>query len=223
MRWHSAVMLARYARTFRGWADRFEAGPVDRVAVAGALQELRETIDDVIIGSAPLAAEVLVRHSAPEQIDRLKERIAEKMADRREELLTPAEEQAEARVDSIVNNIERLTGDLNEAQLSLVGRYVRSTPGSNARWLENRARRQKAFVDFLSRRPAEAELSDFLIRILLRPHEIVDPEYRDIAERRWVAMEKLMFEVLSTLTAAQRRETISTLRNYAADMQEVAG
>lgn len=222
MAWHTAEMLPRYARTLESWADRFEAGPLERADTAGVVKELRETIDAVIIAGAPVAAEILVRHTAPEQIQHLKERLAEKLADRREEIQAPADERAAERIEDIADNLERFTGTLNDDQRAIIERYVAGSAGSGVRWLENRAKRQAAFADYLAQRPGKQQLGEFLIRILLRPHEIVDPGYREISEGRWLAMEVLMFDVLSTLNAAQRRETLKNLREYAADMREAA-
>ncbi len=220
--WHSGEMLPRYARKFKRWADELAAVPVTRSDASRVMKEVRGTIDELIIGATPFAAEILIRHTTPRHIAKLKTHLAEKLAEKHEEMQAPAAVRAEARVESITDNIERMTGTLNEAQRAKITAFVAAAAGNQARWLKNRAKRQAALVVFLQTRPDKAKTVEFLIQILLRPHEITDPAYRQVAEQRWVAAAELMYAVLSTLTPDQRRETIKNLRDYAADMLEVS-
>ena len=221
IKWHTAVMLPRYARAFSSWADIVEAGPLTRETTTLFLKELRLLINDLIIGGTPFAAEVLVRHTSPAQIKGLGERLAEKMAELREDY-QDLDEQFEERSETITDNIERITGTLNDQQRARITAYVKSREGSIAGWLENRQMRQNAFLSFLAGQPEQAQITSFLIQITLRPHEIVDPQYRANSEERWAAIGRMMFDVMSTLTEVQRRESVKNLRDYAADMLEVS-
>jgi len=222
MKWHTVEMLPRYARSFNDWANRLDAGPLDRATTTTVVKDMRAYIDDVIIAGAPLAAEILTRHATPEDLAGLRERMAEQMLEKREEMAVPADERAEDRSETIADNVEWMTGTLNDDQRAMIAAYVRATPGSGARWLENRAGRQQAFLSFLEKRPGRAEINAFLVQVLLSPHEIVDPEYREVAEKRWDAAAQLSFDILSSLTETQRRDTIKNLREYAADMLQVS-
>jgi hypothetical protein len=137
-------------------------------------------------------------------------------------LAEPLEQRLEARVERIVENFERVTGDLDDAQRQIIRRYAEATAGDNAVWLRNRVNRQRAFTEFLSRRPDEAQISAFVFRILLRAHEIVDPEYRAVSEARWMRFETLLFDIMTSLSAEQRETLSATLRDYAAEMLELS-
>jgi len=217
IRWHSAVMLPQYAQAFTNWADRVEAGPLERQSTTNMLKELRQLIDHVIEGGAPFASAVLARHTSPDQMMTLRQRVAEKMAEMREEY-EDRDNQIADRTETITDNFERITGTLNDAQRGKIREYVTSSETNTTDWLTNRQKRQAAFLSFLDKRPDEAQIAKFVVQILLRPHEIVNPEYRKISERRWEVIDQMMFDVMSTLTEAQRKETIRNLRDYAAEM-----
>ncbi len=222
IKWHTREMLPQYARLFNRWADDLATVPVTRDGTTRVLKDVRRTIDTFIIGASPFVAEILVRHTTPAHIAKLKTHMAEEMAEKYAEMQAPVAERAAERAESITDNIERMTGTLNEAQRALIKNYVAESVGNRSRWFENRAKRQASLAAFLQTRPDAAKTNEFLIQILLRPHEIVDPDYRHISEQRWVAAAELMYAILSTLTPDQRRETIKNLRDYAADMLEVS-
>jgi len=217
IKWHSAVMLPQYAQAFTNWADRVEAGSLERPSTTRMLQELRQLIDQVIEGGAPFAAAVLVRHTSPDQMKILRQRVAEKMSEMREEY-EDRDNQIADRTETITDNFERITGTLNETQRAKISEYVTSSEANTTDWLANRQKRQAAFLSFLDKRPDEAQITKFVVQILLRPHELVNPEYRKISERRWEVIDQMMFDVMSTLTEAQRKETVRNLRDYAAEM-----
>jgi hypothetical protein len=217
IKWHSTVMLPQYAQAFTNWADRVEAGPLERQSTTTVLKELRQLIDQVIEGGAPFGAAVLARHTSPDQMQTLRRVVAEKMAEKREEY-EDRDNQIADRTETITDNFERITGTLDEAQRGKIKDYVVSSEANTADWLANRQKRQEAFLSFLDKRPDEAQIAKFIVQILLRPHEIVNPEYRKVSERRWAVIDQMMFDVMSTLTEAQRKETVRNLRDYAADM-----
>ncbi len=220
--WHSREMLPRYADFLSASADRIEAGAVDRKWITGRTEEARSLLHEVVSGAAPFAAEVLVRYTQPAKVERLSQRLDERLAEQREKMASPRDERRTKRQKRIAKNFERFTGPLKKAQLAVIERYVAASTDASRRWLETRAKRQRAFLDFLSQRPDEARIAAFIPRILLQGHEIVDPEYGTISERRWAAIADLVYGVLTTLDTEQRRTAVRTLRSYAADMRKMA-
>jgi hypothetical protein len=220
--WHSSEMLPRYAHFLEGQAEIVDRGEVDRREVDAAVDELRKMLDELIRGAAPYTASVFVDHTAPEKVTHLKARMAERLAERREELAAPLEDRLEERIERIVDNFERLTGDLNAVQMGFIKRYAAATAKDNETWLKTRASRQRAFTDFLSQRPDQSQIARFIYRILLRPHEIVDPEYKAVSNARWVRFEALLYDMMTSLTFEQRRHASKTLREYAAEMLELS-
>lgn len=222
--WHRREMLPKYAVFFRAQADIAEAGGWTRPQLAEAFARFRELLDETVEGAAPFIATVLAGHTAPEKLAHLRARIAENARERRdshadEPFAKALDEWIERRSD----RISRFTGPLDAAQLAIIRRHGERQIDPANRWIDNRETRERAFLDFMGAGPAEADIARFVRRIVLHAHEIVDPDYRDLSEARWARREELYFEVLETLSGAQRRELISTLRDYAEDMVELAG
>jgi len=222
--WHRKVMLPKYAAFFSAQADVAEAGGWTRAEFKRAFAEFRDLIDETVEGASPFIASVLVDHTAPKNIVYLETRMAENNAERRaEEADETPEELREKWVERRVERIARFTGTLSERQVTIVRRHTKSGMGYVLRWRDNRLKRQDALLAFLRARPTQNDLAHFVHRILLHAHEIVDPDYGAVSEARWQLNERMYFEVLSSLSDAQRRELAATLRSYASDMVELAG
>jgi hypothetical protein len=215
-------MLPRYAAFLSAQADLAEQGPPDRAAVAAAVAELRRLLDETVAGMAPYTADVLVNHTTPDKVRYLKERMALRHAEKLEEADEPPAERLEERIERTTDNIERLTGDLNDDQIAMVRRFAEAGMADTAAWLENRADRQRAFTEFLAQNPDKVAITTFVHQIVLRPYAIVDPGYEVISERRWQRFEALLYEILTSLTDDQRATLVENLRFYAAEMLELS-
>ena len=223
LEWHSATMLPRYATYLNAQAAVIERGPPSRAAVTAMITGLRGLLDELVAGAAPFTADILVDHTEPARVRYLQQRMSERLEERREEEAEKShDERLEERTKRITSNFENLAGDMNEAQLQIVSRYAATTNRDSAKWLHTRANRQRAFTDFLSRRPDEAEISAFIYRILLRPQEIVDPEYKAVSDARWSRFEVFLYQMTETFTPEQRATLSENLRDYAAEMQAIA-
>lgn len=220
--WHSRVMLPRYANYLGQQAQIIDRSALTEEQVAASVTELRVILGELVTGAAPFTASVLVDHTSPRKVSHLQARMAERLEERREELAEPANERLENRVERIVENIERITGDLTETQIRAVLRYAEETAGANEAWLQNRGNRQRVFLEFLSQEPNKAQISLFIEKILLRPHELVDPEYKAISDARWNRFQILIYEIFSSLTQEQRATASETLREYAAELLELS-
>ncbi len=220
--WHSREMLPLYADLLNEYADRIVSQSLNRQAAAAGREKVRGLLEKLFNGAAPFAAAVLARHTAPDKVDALEKRLADRLAKRREGLERPVEDRLADRQESIVDNFERFTGPLKDNQVAIIERYVEASVDNFGRWLENREHRQKAFIDFMRTGPDESELAEFIPRILLRAHELVDPDYQAVTEKRWEAIEKLLFDVLTSLDAKQRNYIAGTLRGYAKDMRDIS-
>ncbi len=221
--WHKTAMLPRYAAFFQGQSDIAEQNAWTRDGVAAAFAEFRQLMDETLEGAAPYVAEVLVGHTSPEKIDHLAARMAENTAELREdEEAETLEESIDEWVERRVSNFERFVGPLTDAQLSIIKLQAETAVDPEKRWLTNRAMRQQALVTFMRSEPTAAEIAEFVHQILLHAHEIVDPDYRAVTERRWALLEQLHYDILVTLTGEQQRELVYNLRSYAADMRELS-
>jgi len=221
--WHRREMLPKYAAFLTAQADIAEAGGWTREQFAEAFAGFRTLVDETVGGASPFVAAVLTGHTSPGKVVYIEERIAERNAERRaEEAERTPEEALEAWVEGRVERISRFTGALNDAQVAIIRGYAERGMTHIERWRVNRVKRQEAFIAFLQASPSEEAIAQFVHRILLHAHEIVDPDYRATSEDRWAMSEALYFDVLKSLSDEQRRELISTLRGYAADMVDLA-
>ena len=111
-----------------------------------------------------------------------------------------------------------LTGPLNEEQLSIVQSYTEKDRNHTARWVQNREERQKALVKFLRTKPKISEIGRFTYRILVKAHEITDPEYKAISDQRWKNIKTMYFELLTSLTPSQQNPVIIKFTGLCVEM-----
>ncbi len=220
--WHDRVMLPRYAKFLDAQADIVGRDTVPRQAAVDAVAELRKILQELVRGAAPFTANVLVEHTTPKKVSYLKARMVERLAERREGLAKSFEDRLRKRIDRIIENFERLTEVLNERQRTIIEQYARKTAGADHAWLRTRANRQRVFLEFLSRRPNETQISNFIQTILQRPHDIVDPEYKTVSDARWVGFQALLYDIITSLTVEQRQTAHDRLREYAAELMELS-
>jgi hypothetical protein len=221
--WHSAEMLPRYARFMTAQAAIVDTDTVDGDTAAAAVVTLRQLLDDLVKGAAPHVAAVLATQMLPDKLRYFEARMAERLDERREELAEPAEERLQARIERVTENFERLTGDLNDDQVAMIRDYAAEAIGGSALWLSTREKRERAFVAFLASQPDEARISAFMYKIVMRGHEIVDPSYEAISEKRWRRFQGLLAAIMTSLTPEQRAEVSTTLRGYAAELLDLSG
>lgn len=220
--WHSKDMLPRYARFMNAQADVIDRDALSRAEVDLAVAEMRKLLEALVAGTSRYSADVLVEHTEPEKIRYIEARMAERLVERWEEQEEPPEERLEARVEGITDNFERFTGPLSDSQKKAIQRYAEATLVDTEVWLRNRKNRQRAFIEFLAQEPDKKQIEAFVYKIILRPHEIVDPGYRVISEARWKRFQALLYGIMTTLSPEQREMASETLRRYAAEMLELA-
>jgi len=218
MSWHNAEMLPRYAKFLNGLADLVAGDRMHRAAISDAIGNLHLLLDELVLGAAPHFADVLVNHTTPENIRYLEKRMTERLEERREELSKPVEERLQARVERITDNFELLAGNLDNAQVARIRHYVAQTVDANARWLDTRENRQRAFLNFLSHQPDRDRIANFLYKIILRGYEVVDPAYQSLSELRWQLFEILVIDIMTSLSTKQRRSMTGSLREYAMEI-----
>ena len=215
IRWHRKNMLPKYADFFLEQANATDKKLWSKSRFELEFEKFRKLFNVTVEGSAPFIAELFVDQLSPTQINHLEARLTENQIKRRSELL---KQNLNDRVERRAKNISRLTGPLNEEQLSIVQSYTEKDRNHAARWVQNREERQKALVKFLRTKPKTSEIGRFTYRILVKAHEITDPEYKAISEQRWKNIKTMYFELLTSLTPSQRKQLSSNLRDYASEM-----
>ena len=222
MEWHNAIMLPRYAAYLRQLANQLDHGLYGATAITKGMKDGRILLQNTVAGVAPYVARILVRQTIIENIEHLRLKLIERSKEQKEKLARPIEKQTEDRRERLTKNVGRFMGDLNEIQNNLINRYAKSTINDAKRRLDNRNLRQSALLTFLAGKPKEMEIDAFISQIVLRAHEIVDPDYKGYSEKRIARFTTLLVNIFAASTNDQRQATSEKLRSYAQDFSEIS-
>ena len=222
MEWHNAIMLPRYAAYLRQLANQLDHGLYGATAITKGMKDGRILVQITVAGVAPYVARILVRQTIIENIEHLRLKLIERSKEQKEKLARPIEKQTEDRTERLTKNVGRFMGDLNEIQNNLINRYAKSTINDAKRRLDNRNLRQSALLTFLAGKPNEMEIDAFISQIVLRAHEIVDPDYKGYSEKRIARFTTLLVNIFAASTNDQRQATSEKLRSYAQDFSEIS-
>ena len=222
MEWHNAIMLPRYAAYLRQLANQLDHGLYGATAITKGMKDGRILLQNTVAGVAPYVARILVRQTIIENIEHLRLKLIERSKEQKEKLARPIEKQTEDRTERLTKNVGRFMGDLNEIQNNLINRYAKSTINDAKRRLDNRNLRQSALSTFLAGKPKEMEIDAFISQIVLRAHEIVDPDYKGYSEKRIARFTTLLVNIFAASTNDQRQATSEKLRSYAQDFSEIS-
>ena len=222
MEWHNAIMLPRYAAYLRQLANQLDHGLYGATAITKGMKDGRILLQNTVAGVAPYVARILVRQTIIENIEHLRLKLIERSKEQKEKLARPIEKQTEDRTERLTKNVGRFMGDLNEIQNNLINRYAKSTINDAKRRLDNRNLRQSALLTFLAGKPKEMEIDAFISQIVLRAHEIVDPDYQGYSEKRIARFTTLLVNIFAASTNDQRQATSEKLRSYAQDFSEIS-
>ena len=222
MEWHNAIMLPRYAAYLRQLANQLDHGLYGATAITKGMKDGRILLQNTVAGVAPYVARILVRQTIIENIEHLRIKIIERSEEQKEKLARPIEKRTEDRTERLIKNVGRFMGDLNEIQNNLINRYAKSTINDAKRRLDNRNLRQSALLTFLAGKPNEMEIDAFISQIVLRAHEIVDPDYKSYSEKRITRFTTLLVNIFAASTNDQRQATSEKLRSYAQDFSEIS-
>ena len=222
MEWHNTIMLPRYAAYLRQLANQLDHGLYGATAISKRMKDGRILLQNTVAGVAPYVARILVRQTNIENTEHLRLKIIERSKEQKENLARPIEKRTEDRVERVTKNLTRFMGDLNEIQNNLVNRYAKSTINDAKRRLDNRNLRQSALLTFLAGKPNELKIDAFIRQIVLRSHEIVDPDYKGFSEEWIDRFTMFLANIFAASTNDQRLATSEKLKSYAQDLSEIS-
>ena len=222
MEWHNAIMLPRYAAYLRQLANQLDHGLYGATAITKGMKDGRILVQITVAGVAPYVARILVRQTIIENIEHLRLKLIERSKEQKEKLAQPIEKRTKDRTERLIKNVGRFVGDLNKIQNNLINRYAKSTINDAKRRLDNRNLRQSALLTFLAGKPKEMEIDAFISQIVLRAHEIVDPDYKGYSEKRIARFTTLLVNIFAASTNDQRQATSENLRSYAQEFSEIS-
>ena len=220
--WHRTSMMPSYASYLDNIADALEVGQYDANKITIIIDEGRTLIEDTIVGLTPYASRFLIRIKNDEAIEFMKNKMLMRQQERIIKLSGAKEIRYEDRLDKLTSNFKRFFGDLTDAQIEILETHSHETLNDSRIRLHNRTLRQKAFVRFLKTQPNEEELNAYLNKLLIRGHEIINPNYQDFSEASLSRFKMLLINMLAISTDKQRNVMIGKLRSYAEEFNTIS-
>ena len=220
--WHRTSMMPSYASYLDDIADTLEVGQYDANKITIIIDEGRTLIEDTIVGLTPYASRFLIRIKNDEAIEFMKNKMLMRQQERIIKLSGAKEIRYEDRLDKLTSNFKRFFGDLTDAQIEILETHSHETLNDSRIRLHNRTLRQKAFVRFLKTQPNEEELNAYLNKLLIRGHEIINPNYQDFSEASLSRFKMLLINMLAISTDKQRNVMIGKLRSYAEEFNTIS-
>lgn len=222
-RWHRQTQLPAYAAFLVTVQARLD-GPVTPEDVGRWREEALTAWTPI---AERLAADVatLALILRPGQLERMARRFEESNRDERARLLPETSERRRtARAERVLGRLRWFVGDLPGAREREVRTLAAALPSSEGEWLAERAARQQAVLDVLTRivaeRPPHEVARQWVRQTLLGLWRSADPVRRAAIERSAAAGDVLSATVLSR--SEQRRQLHERLRGLADDFSALA-
>jgi hypothetical protein len=221
--WHRSTQLPDYAQWMATWTSRAE-GEVTGAEVCQWTELSRDRLQ-VAADRAAQDLSPLLTGIRPAQWAYLERELAERLAERREEMVTddPRRRQA-ASLERAVERGESFYGSLTPGQRSLLASRLASSPLNAAAWLTERERRQRAFMQGLRQAqsvPVDQRGSELkrVMQQFLRP---ADGEYATL-QARWQAHTCDTSAALHNSASAQQRQHLrERLSGWEEDLRVLA-
>jgi hypothetical protein len=214
--WHRRQELPRYAAAI----ERIEIALANGLTRADAeefVRLFREARKRLLARAIPPSAAFLQTVS-DEQIDEFEATHREAMAEDRERLALPRDEQAELRLERVMDNLEDWFGDFDEAQSAHVRELMAALPDTYASWLQRREYRHRRLVMLLRKRPSRTRIEERLREWWLSDTAALPQALRTGRELFWDSATTFMLEVDVMLNENQRRHAIRRLTGYRRDL-----
>ena len=224
--WHRHDQLPEYGGFFTTVDDRLRT-PVD----AAQIRAWRGRVDRAWVAFADRLAPGVVELAPtlrPEQIARLRQRLAESNDKYRDTHMQPdAQAREDARVDRVVKRAEFFLGDLDDGQTRELRARARALPANEDAWLAERLARQQRIVALLERLRTGQVPSDEAQRVvreaLVTMWESRDPQNRSRIEQSIGASDALAAAMVAQASPRQREHLSRLLRGYVRDFETLSG
>ena len=215
--WHCSTQMPQLATWLEEDGARLDAGRLDSDRLLQRLGQLRQALDAVSVEVGPTAAGLLQQLS-PQQVEQLRQALAEENAElRREYVDPPADQLLERRRVRMEERLQPWFGQLDAAQRDLVARWARQLEGQSPLWLDSRQRWQAALLATLEQRQAE----DFAARIeqlFAQRQDYWSEDYRAAFARSEQALAELLGGLIASSSAQQRQHLQARLGELREDI-----
>jgi hypothetical protein len=229
--WHRRAQLPGWAGQLRQLETELRAvdpgGVPDAAAVARWRGRVTEVWTPMAERIAPGLAELALT-LRPEQIERLRRRLAESETEWREKFLPErVRDREQARGDRVVKRAEFFLGRLDRAQERELRALAAGLPATEEAWFAERQLRNRAtlaFFETLAReRPAAREATRQAREFLLAMWTPREAGRARQLEEAIAASDALTVRMLARATPAQRAHLLKTVQGYAQDFQVLSG
>lgn len=201
--------LPRWLDLMRGVRDAIQHGPTEQGALALQLKYDR-LLDAAVMRLAeqfaPLFAEL-----SPAQIDHFETKLVEHVDKMFKEQKLPPDERREEQDETLIDNIEQLTGDLSDEQVEKILHAAHTQPDDRPARYKNDRNRAYQFVKFLRTDPSREAIEAELKRLWNTRFDALGPDFdleqrREQQRRNLLALDKL-------LTPEQREHAVEHLNS----------
>ena len=219
--WHRREELPAYARLFQGAADRAARG-LTAEDVTWAIVSVRERYRLVVAQAAEDGAPVVATLTA-ENYAALDRKFTEVNAKFTKDYLAGDQvKRNRARAKWFEERFEYFIGDLTEAQVALIQRFVQTQPRMNEVRLADRKRRQQEFVALIRQYQRSPELAERMRDFFVHWERDRGAEHAKLA-REWEGrLGQLVVEMDRTLTPEQRAKLVGRFESLAEDCRVLA-
>jgi hypothetical protein len=219
--WHRREELPRYAVLFSGAGERVGRGLAreDVVwAIAAVRARYQVTVEQGVDEFAPVAASF-----RSDNLETLERKLAENNEKFAKEFLSgDAEKQARARAKRLASWFDEWLGSVTPEQEALIARFAQAQPQMNRIRLDDRKRRQQAFVQLLREHRKSPDLAARMRDFFVNWERDRGPEHRRQAREWEDRLVTLIVDVDRTLTPKQRSHVVRRFEFFAAEAHILA-
>jgi len=218
--WHRTRELPEYRR----FLERVLAQAEDNITVEEAAtdyRELRGYYHRAVERLLPDMAEFLVR------LDSLQAKQMEKrFAKDNKKVTTDANEASgddrqEKRLERFVTHLEQFTGNLTDAQRSMVAGYIAAQPEFTEERLADRRYRQAAILQLVKSKPSREDATAELRRLFVDTESWRNPDYQRKLRQRDAAFFDLIARLSVALSPDQRAAFQKRVRGFMRDITDI--
>ena len=219
--WHRREELPAYARMFQGAAERAARG-LTREDATWAIVSVRERYRLVVAQAAEDGAPVIATLK-PENYAALERKFADVNAKFTKDYLAGDQAKRDkARAKWFEERFEWFIGDLTDAQVALIQRFVQTQPRMNEVRLADRKRRQQEFVALIRQYQQSPELAQRMRDFFVHWERDRGAEHAKLA-REWEGrLVQLVVDMDRTLTPDQRAKLVGRFEGLAEDSRVLA-
>ena len=219
--WHRREELPAYAQLFQGAAERAARG-LTAEDVTWAIVSVRERYRLVVAQAAEDGAPVVATFTA-ENYAALDRKFADVNAKFTKDYLTGDQaKRNRARAKWFEERFEWFIGDLTDAQVALIQRFVQTQPRMNEVRLADRKRRQQEFVALIQQYQKSPELGERMRDFFVYWERDRGAEHAKFAREWETQLVQLVVDIDRTLTPEQRAKLVGRFDSLAEDCRVLA-